>query len=157
MRARGLIGKPLISHTRRAHVSEGPNTLLERRKASPAGAGHYHLADPYPYEMRITIAGHEVARSTRALVLKEVGKSLYNPTFYVPAADVDLELFEREVGYTTHCPIKGDASYWRFRGSGDGIERAAWSYDAPVDYSEMIAGHFGFDQRFATIEISPVS
>ncbi len=136
-------------------MSESLNELVERRKASPHGAGHYHLADPYPYEMRISIAGQQVARSTRAIVLKEVGKSLYNPSFYVPAADVALGLFEREAGYSTYCPIKGEASYWHFRGSSGGIDRAAWSYEAPMDYSEMIAGHFGFDQRFATIEISP--
>ena len=85
-------------------MSESLDTFVERRKASPAGAGHYHVADPYPYEMRISIAGQTVARSTRAIVLKEVGKSLYNPSFYVPAEDVDLGLFEREDGYTTHCP-----------------------------------------------------
>ena len=138
-------------------MSEGPNELLERRKASPAGAGHYHLADRYPYEVRISISGQQVALSIRAMVLKEVGKSLYHPSFYVPAEDVDLGLFEREVGYSTQCPIKGEASYWHFRGSDGDIDRAAWSYEAPVHYSEMIAGHFGFDQRFATIEISPPS
>ena len=84
-------------------MSEDLNKLVERRKASPAGAGHYHIADLYPYEMRISIAGQQVAQSTRAIVLKEVGKSLYNPSFYVPAADVDLGLFEREAGHSTHC------------------------------------------------------
>lgn len=138
-------------------MSDNPNPFVERRKASPAGAGHYHIADPYPYAVRVSIGGKQVAQTTRAIILKEVGKSVYNPGFYIPADDVDVGLFERESGYTTHCPIKGDASYWHYQAPDGAIERAAWSYEEPLDYSNMIAGHFGFDQRFATIEISPAS
>lgn len=66
-------------------------------------------------------------------------------------------LLERESGYTTHCPIKGEASYWALTGAGEAIPRAAWSYESPLEYSSMIAGHMGFDHRFATIEISPAT
>ncbi len=137
-------------------MSNQTNPLIERRKTSPAGAGHYHVADLYPYKVRVQIRGRTVAETTQAIVLKEVGKSVYHPSFYVPAEDVDGTAFEKEAGFSTHCPIKGEASYWRYTGDEDGIERAAWSYDAPLEYSAMIAGHLGFDQRYATIEISPV-
>lgn len=131
-------------------------TLTQRRKDSPNGAGHYHIADIYPNRIRVSIAGTEVADTTNAVILKEVGKSVYNPSFYIPRKDVKVECFRREDGYTTACPIKGDASYLAFIGTASTIERAAWSYEAPLDYSQMIAGHIGFDQRYATIEISPL-
>ncbi len=136
-------------------MSDAINKMTQRRKDSPNGAGHYHIADPYPYRVRISIDGREVASTTNAIILKEVGQSLYNPGFYIPPSDVKLDLFKRELGFTTQCPIKGDASYWQFVGSDKQIERAAWSYDTPLAYSDMIAEHFGFDQRYATIEISP--
>ncbi len=130
------------------------SALTQRRKDSPNGAGHYHVTDRYPYHVRVLIDGQEVASSSDVKILKEVGKSLYNPSFYFPPGDVDLTHLEREEGYTTSCPIKGDASYWRFLGSGSPMERAAWSYETPLEYSNMIAGHLGFDQRIATLEIS---
>jgi len=132
------------------------NALMQRRKDSPNGTGHYHIAEPYPYRVRVSLQERTVADTTRAIILKEVGKSLYNPTFYIPREDVDLKAFEREAGYTTHCPIKGEASYWTFSDAADPVERAAWSYDDPLEYSAAIAGHLGFDQRYATLEIRPI-
>ena len=128
--------------------------LKKRRTESPAGAGHYHITDRYPFQLRALIDGVEVARSTQVMILKEVGTSVYNPAFYFPADDVDLSKFEREDDFSTECPIKGSASYWRYTGP-ESIERVAWSYDAPLPYSEMIASHLGFDQRRVTLEISP--
>ena len=132
------------------------NVLLQRRKESPNGAGHYHLAEAYPYRLRARIGDTEIADTTNAVILKEVGKSLYNPSFYIPAEDVDLSAFEREEGFTTACPIKGDASYWTYTGGADPVARIAWSYDEPLEYSAAIAGHLGFDQRYVTLEIAPL-
>ena len=137
-------------------MTDATNQMMQRRKDSPNGAGHYHLADPYPFQIRVLIGGREVASTRDAIILKEVGTSLYNPTFYIPPGDVQLQLFRREPDFTTQCPIKGAASYWAFVGSGAPVQRAAWSYETPLDYSKMIAKHLGFDQRFATIEISPL-
>ena len=129
-------------------------TLTTRRKESPNGAGHYHITDRYPFRVRALIDGVEVASSDQVMILKEVGGSVYNPAFYFPPGDVDLSTFEREAGFTTECPIKGTASYWRYTGPTP-IERVAWSYDTPLAYSQVIAGHLGFDQRKVTLEISP--
>ena len=129
--------------------------LTQRRKDSPNGAGHYHIAERYPYRVRAFIDGAVVASSDNVVILKEVGTSVYNPAFYFPPGDVDHSRFEREEGYSTTCPIKGEASYWRYVGAPQPIERAAWSYETPLEYSRMIAGHLGFDQRYATLEIAP--
>ena len=130
--------------------------LTQRRRDSPNGAGHYHITDPYKYRITVRIDGVDVAESTDAMILKEVGKSVYNPSFYIPLKDVNFDLLRRVDGHSTFCPIKGEASYWDFESIGVSIEKAAWSYKAPLPYSEMISGYLGFDQRFATIEIGPL-
>ena len=129
--------------------------LTQRRKDSPNGAGHYHIAERYPYRVRALIDGAVVASSNNVVILKEVGTSVYNPAFYFPSDDVDLSRFEREVGYSTTCPIKGEASYWRYVGAPQPVERVAWSYETPLEYSHMIAGYLGFDQGHVTLEIAP--
>lgn len=136
-------------------MSDSPDSMIQRRKDSPAGAGHYHIADRYPFRVTVSIGGREVASSDDAIILKEVGKSVYNPSFYLPRGDVEVDLLRKEPGFSTHCPIKGEASYWAYVGGTEPIDRAAWSYDAPLDYSGMIEGRIGFDQRYATIEIKP--
>lgn len=131
--------------------------LVARRKESPAGAGHYHVTTPYPYRVRASIGGHVVADSSAVMVLKEAGRTLYDPSFYFPPNDVDFDVLERDADHITRCPIKGEASYWHLVAGDDRVERAGWSYDEPLEYSGMIAGHVGFDQRFATLEIFPKS
>ena len=42
---------------------------------------------------------------------------------------------------TTHCPIKGDASYWNYESEVDAI----WSYENPRQELNQIKNHFGFD------------
>ncbi|HEY2338793.1 MAG TPA: DUF427 domain-containing protein, partial [Burkholderiales bacterium] len=43
--------------------------------------------------------------------------------------------------HSTHCPFKGDASYFSFKG---GPENAVWSYEAPYDEVTAIKGHLAF-------------
>ena len=129
--------------------------LTSRRKASPHGAGHYHVTERYPYRVRARIDGTVVASSNQVMILKEVGTSVYNPAFYFPPGDVELGRFQREEGFSTRCPIKGDAAYWRYVGGAQPLERVAWSYEVPLEYSGMIARHLSFDQRHVTLEIAP--
>ena len=129
--------------------------LTSRRKASPNGAGHYHVTERYPYQVRARIDGTVVASSNQVMILKEVGASVYNPAFYFPPGDVELGRFQREESFSTRCPIKGDAAYWRYVGGAQPLERVAWSYEVPLEYSGMIARHLSFDQRHVTLEIAP--
>ena len=43
---------------------------------------------------------------------------------------------------STHCPIKGDASYLSFREAVDGI----WCYREPYPQVGQIRNHYAFDQ-----------
>ncbi|PIQ62699.1 MAG: hypothetical protein COV99_05345 [Bacteroidetes bacterium CG12_big_fil_rev_8_21_14_0_65_60_17] len=129
------------------------NPMLTRRKESPAGAGHWHITELYPHTIRVRIGDVVVAETDAALILKEVGRTVYNPSFYIPVRDTRMELVEKEDGFTTACPIKGEATYFHYAGNGERIEWAAWAYEDPLPYSDMLRGHVGFDQRWATLEI----
>ena len=93
-----------------------------------------------PKRARVEFNGVAVADSTRALVLHE---TRHSPVFYFPREDVRLELFQK-TALTTHCPFKGDASYWTLRVGDERSEDAAWSYDDPYDDALPIRGHFAF-------------
>jgi len=81
-----------------------------------------------------------VADSTRALVLHETRLA---PVVYFPREDVRFDLFEK-TAHTTHCPFKGDASYWTLKVGGATSENAAWSYDDPYDDAAPLREHLAF-------------
>jgi uncharacterized protein (DUF427 family) len=102
--------------------------------------GHPIRIEPNPNRVRVVLGGTIVAETTRALTLRE---GSYPPVFYIPRQDVVFDLFDR-TERQTHCPYKGDASY--FRVTAGGIERrdAAWSYETPLPAAREIAGHLAF-------------
>ena len=67
--------------------------------------------EPVPYRVRAVLAGQAVVDSRRAHLLHETG---HLPVYYFPAEDVRAELL---VGSdtVTHCPYKGEASYYSCR------------------------------------------
>lgn len=81
-----------------------------------------------------------VAQSDEALTLREAS---YPPVHYIPRADVDMDaLVEAEA--TTHCPYKGDATYWSVLNGGRGTASIAWSYEEPYPSVASIRGHLAF-------------
>jgi len=80
------------------------------------------------------------ADSTRAVILHE---TRHAPALYFPRQDVRLELFEK-TAHRTHCPFKGDASYWTLKVGGAVSENAAWSYDDPYDDAAPIREYLAF-------------
>ena len=57
--------------------------------------------------------------------------------------DVRMDLFE-PTDHHTHCPYKGDASYWTLRVGDTAAENVMWSYRAPFDESAAIRDHVSF-------------
>jgi uncharacterized protein (DUF427 family) len=92
---------------------------------------------PCARRIRAVFAGRTVADSTNVLYVFETG---HLPVYYFPLADVDQELLER-TDRPSHCPRKGDASYWSVR-VGDAVaENAAWGYEQPFDAVSGLEGH----------------
>ena len=93
-----------------------------------------------PRQVRVTFAGRVVADTKRALSLAEAS---YEPVMYIPREDVDLTTFER-TSHKTHCPYKGDASYYTIHADGRTAQNAVWSYEQPLEAVAAIGGYMAF-------------
>ncbi len=92
--------------------------------------------------------GAVIAESRNALELRETG---HDRVIYFPRADVAMAFVEASPT-RTHCPHKGDASYFHIAASNGRIADAAWCYDAPVASAQQIGGHLAFDAAKVTVE-----
>jgi uncharacterized protein (DUF427 family) len=100
--------------------------------------------------VRVRFAGRVIADSTRALTLTEAG---YPPVYYIPRADADMSLLTR-TGHATHCPYKGDASYFTVAADARNAVDAAWSYERPYPAVAEIGEHLAFyPNRVDAIEV----
>jgi uncharacterized protein (DUF427 family)/class 3 adenylate cyclase len=96
--------------------------------------------EPSPRRVRVEFNGTWIADSRRALILHE---TRLPPAYYFPREDVKLELLRR-TERVTHCPFKGNASYWTVSAAGTVAEDAAWSYDEPYDDARPIREYISF-------------
>ncbi|NYG54763.1 DUF427 domain-containing protein [Nocardioides perillae] len=62
---------------------------------------------------------------------------------YFPEASVRQDVL-RPSSTTTHCPWKGDASYWSLEVDGRTNPDAAWYYPEPKPAASEIAGRIAF-------------
>ncbi len=90
--------------------------------------------------VRVTFAGTTIADSANALVLKEAS---YPAAFYIPRADAAMEALTR-TDNASHCPYKGDASYFSISAGGKSAENAVWSYEQPFPAMAEIKDHLAF-------------
>ncbi len=95
---------------------------------------------PNPHRIRVMLGGTIVAETTRALTLRE-GRMA--PVQYIPRDDAEMDLFER-TAHRTHCPHKGEASYYSLTAGGVERANAVWSYEAPFPAVAAIAGYLAF-------------
>jgi uncharacterized protein (DUF427 family) len=114
------------------------------------GPDHPITVTPNPARIVVTVAGQIVADTTRALTLQE---STYPAVQYIPIEDVDRSLLERTTT-STHCPYKGDASYYSIPAGGPRATDAIWVYEQPHDAVKEIKDHVAFyPDRVDSIEI----
>ena len=102
--------------------------------------GRFLLFEDSPRRIRATFAGETVVDSGRAKLLHEEG---HLPVYYFPQADVRMDLLEPS-DHETHCPLKGDASYWSLAVGSKAAENAAWSYPEPIESAPPLAGYLAF-------------
>lgn len=99
--------------------------------------------------LRVRFAGMVIADSARALTLQEAG---YAPVHYIPRGDSDMSRLTRSA-HRSHCPYKGDASYFTISAHGRQAENAVWSYEQPYPALAEIKDHLAFyPQRVDAIE-----
>lgn len=130
---------------------ELPVPLVDGMIHRPGVPRHMMRAKRFARPVRIERHGALLAQTGRALQLVEIGRDLYEPVWYVPMDDVGAALVAS--GKSTHCPLKGDTTYYDLAdGSGDAL---AWSYTDPLPFAQVLAGHVAFDAARVTIVLLP--
>ncbi len=81
-------------------------------------------------------------------------EATYPVVFYIPFEDIYFE-FMRRTDTSTHCPYKGDASYWSASASGEGAVNVMWAYERPYDEMVRIEDHGAFYPDKVEIEALP--
>ena len=110
-------------------------------KATPASQQSKEIRiEDQAKRYRVLFNGETVADSVRTKLLFEAP---YHPVIYFPLEDLRRE-FLAETQHATHCPWKGDASYWSLKVAGKSAENAVWSYRTPLPQCSAIANHASF-------------
>jgi uncharacterized protein (DUF427 family) len=95
---------------------------------------------PVGKRVRVIFDGEVIGDTQAAIALQEAD---YPVGYYIPRSDVRMDLMRR-TDHSSHCPFKGDASYWTLETSGKSAENAVWSYETPFDEAEVINGYLSF-------------
>jgi len=82
-----------------------PTLAIEGAIASPSNPRHFMVLKAIDRRVRIFAGDTLVADTTNAVRLIEVGKTIYDPLVYVPAADLCQNL--KRLKKSTVCPLKG--------------------------------------------------
>jgi len=104
------------------------------------GPDHPITITQNPRRVRVTAGDIVIAETSKALILKE---AKYPAVQYVPREDANMAVLER-TDRVTHCPYKGDASYYSVKADGKTLDNAIWTYEAPFPAMTEISGHLAF-------------
>ncbi len=104
------------------------------------GPDHPITVRAHPKRVTVNFNGERIAESDNALELREAD---YPPVAYIPRADVAMEKLVAS-DHATHCPYKGEATYFSLEAGGKRVENAVWSYADPYPALAAIKGHVAF-------------
>ncbi|MFV2052417.1 DUF427 domain-containing protein [Aliiroseovarius sp. YM-037] len=96
----------------------------------------------------VRAGGAVLGESSNALELSE---GTYKPVIYIPREDMAMAFLD-DSDTATHCPHKGDASYYSIQTKSTVIPDAGWSYEDPKEGVAEIKGHLAFYPDKVTVE-----
>lgn len=96
----------------------------------------------------VRAAGAVIGESKNALELIEGD---YPPVIYFPREDIAMAFLDQSET-TSHCPYKGDASYFAIEAKSGTIPDAVWSYENPKEAVSQIKGYLAFYNSKVAIE-----
>jgi uncharacterized protein (DUF427 family) len=106
----------------------------------PPPPGRALYLEPTPKRIRVEVGGVTIADSRRAMMLHESGQQ---PIYYFPPDDVRADVLVPSDRHT-HCPKKGDASYYTINAGGEVVKDGAWYYPDPLPGAPPITGLIAF-------------
>lgn len=95
---------------------------------------------PTKNQVSVIFNGKTIAQTKSAMYLREAN---YPIVIYIPLTDVDQN-FLKPSDHSTHCPYKGDASYYSLADGKEISENAVWYYPDPCPLVEKIKDHVAF-------------
>jgi len=113
---------------------------MKEKQIKIPGPDHPISIQRNPARVVVSVAGRVIAESRNALTLRE---SDYSPVQYIPREDVDFTQLE-QTDHATHCPYKGDCSYYSVPAGGKKSVNAVWTYEDPYPAVAQIKGHLAF-------------
>lgn len=120
----------------------------------PDNPRHYMFVDRVDGAVVARVGARVLARSTRALRVREVGARAYPPVLYFPPEDVDAQALV-PTNVVTTCPLKGSAAAFDIAGDPV-IERGAWSYQHVLDFDRRLTQLeccVAFDASLVTVAV----
>jgi len=96
--------------------------------------------EPAGRRIRVEFNGVVIAQSDNALLLRE---TRHTPAYYFPIDDVRMDLMA-ESSHHTHCPFKGNATYWTLKVGDKELTNVMWGYKEPFPEVADVAGHTSF-------------
>ncbi|GAB3488415.1 DUF427 domain-containing protein [Nocardiopsis coralliicola] len=100
------------------------------------GPAHALFMQPFPRRVRAVLGGTTVLDTENAVFVHET--SLL-PQLYVPTEALRASALTPS-STTTHCPYKGDASYWHLSIGDTTVDDAVWSYPDPRPEAHWLRG-----------------
>ncbi|WP_429814415.1 DUF427 domain-containing protein [Ensifer sp. B1-9] len=104
------------------------------------GPDHPISIDRNTARVVVMLDGRIIADTRDALTLREAS---YPPVQYIPREDVDMSLLQR-TDHASHCPYKGEASYYSIPLGGERSRNAVWTYENPHAAVAEIKGRLAF-------------
>lgn len=126
-------------------------TLVRNAIHNPADPRHFMRLTPADRPRSASVGDVSIAQSAHALVVREVGRDIYDHVVYFPRADVDMDKLT-PIDTTTHCPLKGDTTYFDVVTDRERIVEAAWSYTSTIDVAEELRDLVAFDAGKVRVE-----
>jgi uncharacterized protein (DUF427 family) len=106
---------------------------------------------PSDRRVRVEVAGELIAETRRAL---EMHEPRHRTRWYLPVEDVREGVLEPSEK-TSHCPYKGDASYFSVRAGGQLHTDLVWTYRDPIRAVREIAGLVCFYDERVDLTVDP--
>ena len=103
-------------------------------------SNHKISATQTDWRVNVEFNGVIIADSSKAILFQEGSMA---PVYYFPRDDVRMDLMCRS-RHKTHCPFKGDASYWSLTVGEKSLQNVVWSYENPIEEVVSIKSFIAF-------------
>jgi len=120
-----------------------------KKKRIPPGPGQESVWD-YPRPPRLEAFTKHIRIIHGETILADTNRAYrvletsHPPVYYLPPADVRMDLLQRHSGKSSFCEFKGQAVYWDIIRSGHSVAQAAWSYPSPNQTFSPLQDYLAF-------------